>query len=53
MVEQCSPGPYLEMFARETRLGWTSWGNEIAEDLFSANAEAIRPATETPTNETK
>ena len=37
LVEKCSPGPYLEMFARETRPGWTSWGNEIAEDLFSAN----------------
>jgi len=29
MIEQASEGPYLEMFARETRLGWTSWGNEV------------------------
>lgn len=29
MVEQVSPGPYLEMFARERRLGWDSWGNEV------------------------
>lgn len=29
LVEKCSPGPYLEMFARKTRLGWTSWGNEV------------------------
>lgn len=28
MVEFVSPGPYLEMFARESRPGWDSWGNE-------------------------
>lgn len=28
MVEQVSPGDYLEMFARQNRLGWDSWGNE-------------------------
>lgn len=28
MVEQVSPGPYLEMFARRNRLGWHTWGNE-------------------------
>jgi N6-adenosine-specific RNA methylase IME4 len=28
MVEEVSPGPYLEMFARENRPGWDSWGNE-------------------------
>lgn len=25
-VETVSPGPYLEMFARESREGWTIWG---------------------------
>jgi N6-adenosine-specific RNA methylase IME4 len=29
IIERCSPGPYLEMFARSTRSGWTSWGNEV------------------------
>lgn len=29
MVEQVSPGPYLEIFARERRLGWDSWGDEV------------------------
>lgn len=34
MVEQVSPGPYLEMFARDNRLGWDSWGNEcLSVDL--------------------
>lgn len=28
-VEQVSPGPYLELFAREARAGWTVWGNEV------------------------
>jgi N6-adenosine-specific RNA methylase IME4 len=29
LVEQVSPGPYLEMFARRARLGWDVWGNEV------------------------
>ena len=28
LVESCSPGPYLEMFARSGRPDWTSWGAE-------------------------
>ncbi|MHB8742548.1 MAG: MT-A70 family methyltransferase [Sulfuricaulis sp.] len=27
-VEQISPGPYVELFAREARLGWDTWGDE-------------------------
>lgn len=30
MVESMSPGPYLEMFARAPRTGWSVWGNEVA-----------------------
>lgn len=26
IVEQVSPGPYVELFARSPRLGWDSWG---------------------------
>lgn len=26
LVEQVSPGPYVELFARQQRLGWSSWG---------------------------
>jgi N6-adenosine-specific RNA methylase IME4 len=29
LVTRCSPGPYLEMFARHPQKGWTSWGNEV------------------------
>lgn len=32
IIEQCSPGPYLEMFARGVRPGWTSWGDQANED---------------------
>ena len=31
IIETCSPGPYLELFARQPRLGWTQWGNEPVE----------------------
>lgn len=29
LIESCSPGEYLELFARTTRSGWTMWGNEV------------------------
>ena len=32
IIEACSPGPYLEMFARYPRQGWTSSGFEADED---------------------
>ena len=28
IIEACSPGPYLELFARGTRPNWTVWGNQ-------------------------
>ena len=31
MIEKVSYPPYLEMFARERRIGWENWGNEISE----------------------
>ncbi len=31
IVEACSPGPFLELFARYPQPGWSVWGNE-AED---------------------
>ena len=33
IVEACSPGPFLEMFARGSRHGWSTWGNQ-ADDYF-------------------
>jgi N6-adenosine-specific RNA methylase IME4 len=28
-IERLYPGPYLELFARHERKGWTTWGNEL------------------------
>lgn len=28
IIEACSWGPYLEIFSRGTRPGWTAWGNQ-------------------------
>jgi N6-adenosine-specific RNA methylase IME4 len=33
LIEQVSPGPYLELFARRQRLGWDTWGNESLEHV--------------------
>jgi len=33
IIEACSPGPRIELFARGTRPGWTVWGNQ-ADDTY-------------------
>ena len=33
IIEACSSGPFLELFARGIRLGWTTWG-EQAHDTY-------------------
>jgi N6-adenosine-specific RNA methylase IME4 len=33
LIERCSPGPYLELFARHPRAGWTVWGDESAHHV--------------------
>lgn len=38
LVEQVSPGPYVELFSRRHRLGWDVWGNE------SANTATLEPS---------
>lgn len=37
LVEQVSPGPYVELFARRARFGWDYWGDE---SLGTAEAAA-------------
>lgn len=54
IIEACSPGPYLELFARGTRPGWALWGDQADEsyaptwDTYSnhsrANVVSIEPA---------
>ncbi len=47
VIESCSRGPYLELFARGVRPGWAAWGNQAAEDYeptwktYSYNSAAI------------
>ncbi len=33
LIEACSPGPYLELFARHPPPGWTAWGAESSPDI--------------------
>lgn len=38
LIEKVSPGPYVELFARRRREGWSAWGNQIGTDLFFQEA---------------
>ncbi len=33
LIEACSPGPFLEMFARYPQDGWAAWGDEATGDV--------------------
>lgn len=33
LIEACSPGPFLEMFARYPAPGWTVWGDEADAEV--------------------
>jgi N6-adenosine-specific RNA methylase IME4 len=39
IIERCSPGPYLELFARHGRDGWHQWGDELRLDSGDPTAE--------------
>jgi N6-adenosine-specific RNA methylase IME4 len=43
LVEEASPGPYLELFARRQRLGWDAIGDEIGKPF---PAVAIGPTSD-------
>ena len=47
IIEACSPGPYLEMFARGAAWrGWTTWGDEAepwAQDGLASAPTEIAP----------
>jgi N6-adenosine-specific RNA methylase IME4 len=42
IIEACSPGPFLELFAREKRKDWTIWGNQAPdeEEVFTGPTHA-------------
>ena len=54
IIEGCSPGPFLELFARERRKGWTQWGDELDTYLhtrphykaYNGHARGLRLALE-------
>jgi N6-adenosine-specific RNA methylase IME4 len=39
-IQRASPGPYLEMFARQQPEGWAAWGNAIERNLFTHSMAA-------------
>ena len=43
IIEACSFGPFLELFARHSRTAWTCWGNEVDQSPVS------RPGRREPT----
>jgi N6-adenosine-specific RNA methylase IME4 len=36
LIEACSPGPWVELFARYHRPGWTSWGDALEPEVVVA-----------------
>lgn len=39
-IEQLVAGPYLELFARQSRIGWDSWGDQVG--LFDSGSVKTR-----------
>ena len=51
LIESCSWGPFLELFARGSREGWSTWGNQADEyepnwETYSYNSQSQLPAAE-------
>lgn len=51
LIEECSPGPYLELFAREKMKGWKQWGNELetyqqTKRIAPAYRGEVKPSSE-------
>lgn len=52
LIESCSRGPFLELFARGTRPGWTYWGNQANDEYaptwntYANHSQASRIAAE-------
>lgn len=49
IIEACSPGPYLELFARHGRPGWYQWGDELDGESGQYQPKAVSYATEAGT----
>ncbi|MGH6887773.1 MAG: MT-A70 family methyltransferase [Rhizomicrobium sp.] len=44
IIESCSPGPYLELFARGVRTGWSVWGHQ-ADDSYRPTWKAYKESS--------
>lgn len=48
IIEACSPGPYLELFARHYRPGWAQWGDELEESIAIEELQGIASPVQPP-----
>jgi hypothetical protein len=46
IIEACSWGPFLELFARGSREGWTTWGNQA--DEYTPDWSTYKNHSQTP-----
>jgi len=49
IIEACSPGPYLELFARGQRTGWQQWGDQaddydITWPTYTNHSQQTKPS---------
>jgi N6-adenosine-specific RNA methylase IME4 len=43
LIEQCSPGPYCELFGRQRVPGWTQWGDQVDSYQAPPYKAYVRP----------
>ncbi len=54
LIESCSRGPYLELFARGVQHGWNSWGNQADQNYrpdwptYKNHSASLGPAEQQP-----
>jgi N6-adenosine-specific RNA methylase IME4 len=54
IIEACSPGPYIELFARGSRANWSTWGNQANEEYaptwptYANHSRSDRPSPVQP-----
>jgi N6-adenosine-specific RNA methylase IME4 len=44
MIARCSPGPYLELFARSIAQGWSAWGDQVSVREFANDIQMGHPS---------
>jgi N6-adenosine-specific RNA methylase IME4 len=51
IIEKCSPGPYLELFARQCRPNWRQWGDEIDMNGVRSETKELPAKSSQPVND--